>query len=180
MSILDHPLFTPEGDACFLQWARGSHERGDSVDDATECMMAASGGHIRTLTFLHEAEYTWDVRTCSAAARNGYLDCLQYAHEHGCPWDENTTVYAALANHVACLRYAVEHGCPLDRLGIASARWAFVCLGNGDDSYRYVHSLGGETRRFLVGLDAEARWKSVRVLVKTQAIVRYWKGRVTG
>ena len=59
------------------------------------CNLAARGGHLEVLKYLHENGCPWNEDTCWHAAEGGHLEVLKYAHEKGCPWDENTCSSAA-------------------------------------------------------------------------------------
>ena len=49
----------------------------DKIEDA------ARAGNIRCLKFLRKQGCPWDVWTCNIAAAGGHLDCLRYLHENG-------------------------------------------------------------------------------------------------
>ncbi len=56
----------------------------------------------------------WGCSTTAMAAMGGHLECLKYLHENGCPWDAWTTECASIGKtrgHLECLEYARENGC---------------------------------------------------------------------
>lgn len=89
------------------------HERGWPWS-AEVCAWAASAGRLDCLAYAHDRGCPWDARTSAWAARNGHLHCLVYAHHQGCPWDDRTPGWAALGAHPDCLVYALANGCPAD------------------------------------------------------------------
>jgi hypothetical protein len=102
-----------------------------------KCSLAAGGGHLGCLEYLHEHGCPWNESTCHWAARGGHLECLKYAHEHGCPWNEDTCRAAAQNGHTECLKYAHEHGCPWDE------RTCIKAVQNGhDDCLKYARDNG--------------------------------------
>ena len=75
------------------------------------CTVAAEGGQLECLKYLHENGCAWDKYTCLAAARGGRLECLKYLHENGCPWDSWSCTAAAGGGHLECFKYLRENGC---------------------------------------------------------------------
>jgi hypothetical protein len=81
------------------------------------CTLAAEGGHLEVLKWLHEHHAPWDEWTGMAAAGNGnkgHLDVLKWLRQHDCPWDTLTCDCAASSGNLEVLRWAREHGCPWD------------------------------------------------------------------
>ena len=97
-----------------LKLLKKLHTRGVFFSNERIAAMAARGGHLDCLRYLHEQGCPWDKYTCSEAARGGHLDCLKYAHEQGCPWDDGVIAGAASLQHLDCLNYAMESRCPFD------------------------------------------------------------------
>ena len=50
------------------------------------CSLAARGGHLEVLKWLHSTGCPLDYATCYAAAEGGHLAVLQWLHSQGCPW----------------------------------------------------------------------------------------------
>ena len=76
--------------------------------------VAAAGGHLALLQWLHHNGCWWNQRTCSGAARGGHLAVLQWARQNGCDWDEDTCASAAGGGHLAVLEWARQNGCRWD------------------------------------------------------------------
>ncbi len=71
--------------------------------------LAAEGGHLECLKYMHENGCKWDnwsVMSSTRAARNGHLKCLQYMHENGCYMDSRTCSVAAYYGHLDILEWA--------------------------------------------------------------------------
>jgi hypothetical protein len=111
--------------------------------DGWACKIAASGGQLEMLKYLHEeGKAPWDSRTadwvtesghlhileylverkfdkyrkygCEIAAKCGHLDCLKYLHETAkAPWDYRAVREAHKKNHTECLQYLLDNDCPL-------------------------------------------------------------------
>lgn len=77
--------------------------------DLNITLVAAVGGHLSLLKYVHEIEpFIWHPKTTYVAAKHGHLSCLKYACKHKCPWDP-MTVFAAIKNkHIDCIKYANE------------------------------------------------------------------------
>ena len=88
------------------------HRRGHVTFDEDLCALAAQGGHLEVLKWLHENGYPWNEDTCELAARHGHLGVLQWARANGCPWDEGTCAAAARGGHTEALAWARKKGCP--------------------------------------------------------------------
>jgi hypothetical protein len=110
-------------------------------DPHSSCLLAAMGGHLHELQYLHEQGCPWDESTCSIAARFGNLDCLRYAHEHGCPWNSYTCHAAIQGGHLDCLRYAYENGCLINDNGCINMCTHAIQYGQFD-CLQYVHERG--------------------------------------
>ena len=98
--------------------------------DEYTCSIAAYGGSLDLVKYLHENGCPWDKYTCSSAAFYGSIDILKYARENGCPWDTKTCEYAALGGSIDLLKYAHENGCPWDKSTCEHAAYndSLVCL----------------------------------------------------
>ena len=88
------------------------HRRGHVTFDEDLCALAAQGGHLEVLKWLHENGYPWNEDTCELAARHGHLGVLQWARANGCPWDGWTCKYAARNAHSKLLSWAQANGAP--------------------------------------------------------------------
>ena len=73
------------------------------------CVMAACGGHLEVLMWLHSTGCTWDASTCAAAAGIGRLDVLRWARDHGCPWNLSMCTCAAQAGQLEVLQWVREN-----------------------------------------------------------------------
>jgi phosphoglycolate phosphatase-like HAD superfamily hydrolase len=62
---------------------------------AEACSLAAYGGHLEVLKWLHGAGCPWGIPTCYTAAMGGHLDMLKWLHSAGCPWGIQTCYAAA-------------------------------------------------------------------------------------
>jgi hypothetical protein len=71
------------------------------VPDHSLYHLAAGGGHLNVLQYLHENGFPWDEGTCQSAAEG----------DHGCPWDERTCWFAECQGHADVLRWAIDNGC---------------------------------------------------------------------
>jgi hypothetical protein len=87
-----------------------SMKNNDKID---MCMHAAFSGSVKSLMYMRENGYEWNVSACTYAAFNGYLECLMYAIENGCRHDIDRGICsnAAVNGHIDCLKYAHENGC---------------------------------------------------------------------
>ena len=107
--------------------------------DGWACKIAASGGQLEMLKYLHEeAKAPWGSWTanwatesghlhileylverkfdkyrkygCEIAAKCGHLDCLKYFHETAkAPWDSRAVREAHKKNHTECLQYLLAN-----------------------------------------------------------------------
>ena len=75
------------------------------------CEIAASGGNLEVLIYVHENGYPWNEYTSQKAAGNGSLECLKYIHENGCPWDEYISLCAVYGG-LSIFKYCYDEGCP--------------------------------------------------------------------
>ena len=128
-------------------------------------MMAASGGHLSVVQWLHSQRgcpwetrmcdcadhesarrariYThgggcyYDAGVCDVAAKHGHLLVLQYLHDHYCPWNEKTCAHAAGGGHLAVLQYLHTNQCPWDE----TACWSAAKHGHLE-ILKYLHVSG--------------------------------------
>jgi hypothetical protein len=80
---------------------------------SSTCAVAAQGGHLDCLKYLHKLGCPMDAQVSCRAAEGGHLECLKFAMKHTKPVYE-IMESAARNGHLDCLRYAYEHGCPLE------------------------------------------------------------------
>jgi len=73
--------------------------------------VAAAGGHLECLKYLHSLGPNQAQKATMHAAQNGKLECLKFLHEQGYKWDASVTWMAAANGQLECLKYAIEHGC---------------------------------------------------------------------
>jgi hypothetical protein len=70
------------------------------------CCLAARGGHLEVLQWLHYTGCPWDRRTCRAAAEGGHLEALKWLRNTGCPWDSGDCAAAAAGGgHLEMLKW---------------------------------------------------------------------------
>ena len=106
-------------EACSLA-ARGGHlevlewlHSTECPCDSATCCAAAAGGHLEVLRWLHGTGCRWDsTSTCEAAAAGGHLATLKWLHNTGCPWDEDTCYAAARGGYLEALKWLHNTGCP--------------------------------------------------------------------
>ena len=114
-----------EGDLTLLILLHKQNNRRNEFTTKTSAL-AAEGGNLDCLKYLHENGCPWDLDTPNMAGLNGHLDCLKYAHENGCPWNSSTTAHISNRGQFECLRYAYENGCPWEQ----SVTWNAAMVGN--------------------------------------------------
>jgi hypothetical protein len=84
------------------------------------CALAAEGGHLQVVKWLHTHDFPWDEWAYACAAEGGHLKVLKWARGHGCPWEEDIDEYperdccalAARGGHLKVLAWLRQHGCP--------------------------------------------------------------------
>jgi hypothetical protein len=94
-----------------LEVLKWLHNTGCPCDSAT-CRAAAGGGYLEVLKWLHHQGCPWDAATCYAAATGGHLEVLKWLHNTGCPWDSETCYAAATFGHLEMLKWLRNQGCP--------------------------------------------------------------------
>jgi hypothetical protein len=116
-------------DACSLA-ARGGHlevlkwlHSTGCPFDTTTCCAAATGGHLKVLKWPHDTGCPWDSLTCRAAAAGGYLEVLKWLHSTGCRFDTATCAAAAFGGHLELLKWLRSTGCPWDSGTCLNAAW---------------------------------------------------------
>ena len=102
------------------------------------CYAAAAGGHLEVVNWLHSTGCTWNEWTCYAAAAGGHLEVVKWLHNAGCPWDSATCGAAASGGHLATLQWTREHGCPWD----ADLVRAHSARGGNVDILRWLDDQG--------------------------------------
>lgn len=101
-------------------------------------VLAAGGGHLDCLTYLHSLQCSWNSEACEVAARNGHCECLIYLHENGCEWSAEAVVQGAASyGHLPCLQYLVKMGCT-----VSSNTLLAVTYYDHVECLVYLHSLG--------------------------------------
>ena len=115
-------------DACSLAAAGGHlevlqwlHSTGCPFDTVT-CAAAAAGGHLKVLKWLHSTGCPWDSETSYCAAAGGYLEVLKWLHNTRCLWDEDTCFAAAEGGHLEALKWLHNTGCPWDEDNVLRSR----------------------------------------------------------
>jgi hypothetical protein len=122
------------GNLTILQWL---YTNGGPLFSERTCQLAAIGGHLHILKWLHrydcpvdasifaEAAYyghvdvlewahtccPWSSYACASAARGGHLHVLKWLRSIGCPWNDMTCSHAALGGHLEILQWARENRC---------------------------------------------------------------------
>jgi hypothetical protein len=87
------------------------------------CAEAALGGHLEVLKWLHSTGCPWTTGTFSAAAFGGHLEVLNWLHRSGCPcWDGITCCAAARGGHLEALKWLHNAGCPCDSGNVSRRR----------------------------------------------------------
>ena len=91
--------------------------------------LAAELGYLHILTYLFQIGYKDNsVWACTMAAKGGHLNCLKFLHENKCRWSKNTAKAASNYGHLDCLIYLHEHNCPIDRISCINATVNVDCL----------------------------------------------------
>ena len=83
-------------------------------EQRNDCAIAAFGGHLETLKWLHRSGFSMNEWTCTRAAEGGHLEVLEWARENGCPWDCNALRRAEARGHARVAAWARENGCPAE------------------------------------------------------------------
>jgi len=133
-------------DACALA-ARGGdlellkwlHSTGCPFDPRKTLPAAAQGGYLEVLTWLHNQGCPLVASTCDAAAEGGHLEVLTWLHNTGCPWDSATCGGAAAGGHLSTLQWAREHHCPWGKSHVR----ACAARGGHVDMVRWLDEQGG-------------------------------------
>ena len=83
-------------------------------EQRNDCAIAAFGGHLETLKWLHRSGFSMNEWTCTRAAEGGHLETLKWARENGCPWDCNVLRRAEARGHDGVAAWARNNGCPAE------------------------------------------------------------------
>jgi hypothetical protein len=97
---------------CFDEWKIIKYRRPSIL-----CCIAARGGNLTVLKYLHSVQCPLDTWTCDA----GHLDVVKWCHEIGCPWDEKTCASAAENGHLDVIKWCRENGCEWDCYSCSNA-----------------------------------------------------------
>jgi len=117
--------------------------------------MAAQGGHLEVLKWLHSHGCPWDEATCSAAARGGQLDVLKWLRQHDCPWNEDTCAMAAHEGHLEVLKWLREQTppCPWNQSTcqeaarndqLATLQWAVTATPPCPCDWENIHDISSQ------------------------------------
>ena len=98
-----------------LEMLKYLHEEGKVPWTSGTAEWAAESGHLHILEYLVERKYDqYNEWACANAAMNGQLDCLKYLHETAeAPWDSQAVRFAHENNHPECVQYLLNNNCPL-------------------------------------------------------------------
>ena len=97
-----------------LEVLKWLHNTGCPIGTIT-CRAAAEGGQLEVLKWLHSTGCPLDSNTSYAAAEWEHLELLKWLHNTGCSWDSTTCTVAAIRGHLATLQWAREHHCPWNK-----------------------------------------------------------------
>jgi len=85
------------------EYCRGPRRLRDVLtasEQRNDCAIAAFGGHLDALKWMHHSGYGVNEWTCTRAAEGGHLETLKWARENGCPWVEEIRERAAEMGYV--------------------------------------------------------------------------------
>jgi hypothetical protein len=99
------------GRATTVQWLL---EEKHCTLQSTSSALAAVGGHLNVLIYLHKIKSPFHPNTSMRAARNGHLNILQFLHAYGYAWHADTCKAAAHGGHLSILQWLYEQECPRD------------------------------------------------------------------
>ena len=101
-------------------------EQDDNIKEAIEpfddesswaCAIAAAGGHVHVLRWLHERDHLMGYSSTMSAARGGHIAVLQHCVDQGIHVDHQEFVeQAAKFGHLDCAVWLVDHGCAITQL----------------------------------------------------------------
>jgi hypothetical protein len=97
------------------------HSTGCPWNSYTSQANAAAGGHLGVLKWLHSTGCPWSSVACDTAAEGGHLEVLKWMRNQGCPWDVSTCYAAAAGGHLLVLQWLHNSGCPWDSTTCAVA-----------------------------------------------------------
>ena len=83
-------------------------------EQRNDCAIAAFGGHLDALKWMHHSGYDVNEWTCTRAAEGGHLEVLEWARENKCPWDCNVLRRAEARGHDRVAAWARNNGCPAE------------------------------------------------------------------
>ncbi len=84
--------------------------------------MAALGGHLHVLKWLHQCNCPWDELACTNAAKSGHLDVLNWLYKKKCLiWNENAYIQAELNGHEDDVEWLEDHRNPTDEGNLVRA-----------------------------------------------------------
>ena len=99
------------------EYCRGPRRLRDVLtasEQRNDCAIAAFGGHLDALKWMHHSGYGVNEWTCTRAAEGGHLETLKWARENGCPWDCNVLRRAEARGHDRVAAWARNNGCPAE------------------------------------------------------------------
>ena len=99
------------------EYCRGPRSLRDVLtasEQRNDCAIAAFGGHLDALKWMHHSGYGVNEWTCTRAAEGGHLEALKWARENGCPWDCNVLRRAEARGHDGVAAWARNNGCPAE------------------------------------------------------------------
>ena len=122
-----------------LEVLKWLHNTGCPCDTYT-CRAAASGGYLEVLNWLHNQGCPWDEwNVCHAAAAGGNLEVLTWLHNSGCAWGSATCTGAACGGHLTTLQWAREHHCAWNKAQVRD----HAARGRHVDMLRWLDEHGG-------------------------------------
>eukprot|EP00051_Salpingoeca_urceolata_P031058 m.493523 g.493523 ORF g.493523 m.493523 type:complete len:422 (+) comp37300_c0_seq1:199-1464(+) len=76
--------------------------------------LAAHGGHLELIKYVHKMGSSLTGRAVRVAAFGGHLDVLRFFHDNGVVFNEDAMAAAAESGHVSVLSYLRDLGCPMN------------------------------------------------------------------
>jgi len=115
--LVDLRACTIAADGGQLEMLKYLHETAKAPWDYRTAEYAATEGYLHILEYLVECKYDeYTIDVCAKAAKNGHLDCLKFLHETAkAPWDSRAVREARECNRSKCLQYLLDNDCPLPK-----------------------------------------------------------------